>query len=152
MKKTVRLVLLRLKNILRAATVLFTLKELPKTAVLFYMRGGEEYTCKNYDTVKLSDKFPRFLNACPVYRFCNHDVCFLDGGRGAPQAADTIETLGALGVENVVAVGMFGAFSDDIEHGSIIVPSKAFVEEELLFIIIPKLIILSLTANCATRR
>lgn len=24
---------------------------------------------------------------------------------------------------------MFGAFSDDIEHGSIIVPSKAFVEE-----------------------
>lgn len=30
----------------------FTLKELPKTAVLFYMRGGEEYTCKNYDTVK----------------------------------------------------------------------------------------------------
>lgn len=105
------------------------LKELPKTAVLFYMRGGEEYTCKNYDTVKLSDKFPRFLNACPVYRFCNHDVCFLDGGRGAPQAADTIETLGALGVENVVAVGMFGAFSDDIEHGSIIVPSKAFVEE-----------------------
>ena len=105
------------------------LKELPKTAVLFYMRGGEEYTSKNYDTEKLSDKFPRFLNACPVYRFCNHDVCFLDGGRGAPQAADTIETLGALGVENVVAVGMFGAFSDDIEHGSIIVPSKAFVEE-----------------------
>ncbi len=107
----------------------FDLKELPKTAVLFYMHGGEKYTCENYDTVKLSDKFPRFLNACPIYRFSNNDVCFLDGGRGAPQAVDTIETLCALGVENVVSVGMFGAFSDDIQPGDIVVPCKAFVEE-----------------------
>lgn len=107
----------------------FDIKELPKTAVLFYMRGGEKFACENYDTVKLSDRFPRFLNACPVYEFANCDVCFLDGGRGAPQAADTIETLHALGVENVVTVGMFGAFSDGVELGDIVVPCKAFVEE-----------------------
>lgn len=107
----------------------FDIKELPKTAVLFYMRGGEKFTCENYEAVKLSDKFPRFLNACPIYEFVNYDVCFLDGGRGAPQAADTIETLHALGVKNVVSVGMFGAFSDCVELGDMVVPCKAFVEE-----------------------
>lgn len=107
----------------------FDLKELPKTAVLFYMRGGEKFACENYNAVKLSDKFPRFLNACPIYEFVNYDVYFLDGGRGAPQAADTIETLHALGVKNVVSVGMFGAFSDCVELGDMVVPCKAFVEE-----------------------
>lgn len=53
--------------------------ELPETAILFYMRGGEEYAAANYDTVKISEKFPRFLNSCPVYKFRDYDVCFLDG-------------------------------------------------------------------------
>lgn len=103
--------------------------ELPKTAILFYMRSGEEYAAANYDTVKISEKFPRFLNSCPVYKFRNYDVCFLDGGRGAPQAADTVETLAALGVKNVVTVGMFGAFGSNINLGDILIPSKALSEE-----------------------
>lgn len=102
---------------------------LPETAVLFYMRGGEEYAVSHYDTELLSDRFPRFLNACPVYKFSNCDICFLDGGRGAPQAADTVETLNALGVKHIIAVGMFGAFAKDIQTGDIIIPRKAFVEE-----------------------
>lgn len=102
---------------------------LPKTAILFYMYGGVEYTASHYKTKKLSDNFPRFLNSCPIYIFKDYDICFLDGGRGAPQAVDTIETLNSLGVENVVTVGMFGAFAEGIIGEDIVIPSKAFVEE-----------------------
>ena len=104
-------------------------QDLPKTSILFYMHSGEEYTRSHYDTKLISEKFPRFLNSCPIYGFANYDVCFLDGGRGAPQAADTLETLSALGVKNVISVGMFGVFANGIETGDIIIPSKAFVEE-----------------------
>ena len=44
-------------------------------------------------------------------------------------AVDTLETLNALGVKNVVSVGMFGAFSEKISSGAILVPNKAFSEE-----------------------
>lgn len=40
-----------------------------------------------------------------------------------------METLAALGVKNIIAVGMFGAFSADVQPGEIVVPHKAFVEE-----------------------
>ncbi len=102
---------------------------LPQTALLFFMHGGIEFVNKNYQTKMYRDKFPRFLKSCAIYRFVNYDICFLDGGCGAPQAADTLETLAALGVKNVISVGMFGAFSDKTETGDIIVPDKAFVEE-----------------------
>lgn len=48
---------------------------------------------------------------------------------GAPQAADTVETLAALGVKNIVAVGMCGAYDEKVRVGEIIAPQKAFVEE-----------------------
>lgn len=102
---------------------------LPKTAILFYMHSGMEYTVSNYHTEFISEHFPSFLNSRPVYKISNTDVCFLHGGWGAPQAADTLETLAALGVEDIISVGMFGAFGKDIESGDIIVPNKAFVEE-----------------------
>lgn len=102
---------------------------LPELAVLFYMHGGVEYVVSHYETEWISDRFPRFLNACPIYKFSHYDLCFLDGGRGAPQAADTMETLHAFGVRYVITVGMFGAFANDVHIGDIIVPNKAFVEE-----------------------
>ena len=102
----------------------------PKTAVLFYMHSGEEYLQQNYPTHLLCEKFPRFLRACPVYQFdADNHFCFLDGGRGAPQAVDTLEILAALGVQNVLSVGMFGAFGEEIDSGDILIPHKAFVEE-----------------------
>lgn len=55
---------------------------------------------------------------------------FLDGGRGAPQAADTVETLAALGVENIIAVGMCGAFDKKTRIGEIIVPQKHSLKKE----------------------
>ena len=102
----------------------------PKTAVLFYMHGGEKYVQQNYQTKLLAEKFLRFLAACPLYQIQeSNELCFLDGGRGAPQAVDTLETLAAFGIQNVVSVGMFGAFGEEIESGDIVIPHKAFVEE-----------------------
>lgn len=56
-------------------------------------------------------------------------MCFLYGGSGAPQAVDTVETLAALGVKNIIAVGMCGAYNENVHVGEIIAPQKAFVEE-----------------------
>ncbi len=106
-----------------------SLVRLPETAILFYMHRGIEITTEYYKTHKITDTFPRFLYSCPVYQFDEYDVCFLDGGRGAPQAVDTIETLAALGVKNVVSVGMFGVFSQEMNMGDIVIPQKAYVEE-----------------------
>lgn len=64
----------------------------------------------------------------PVWKL-DEKICFLDGGRGAPQAVDTIETLAVLGVKRVVTVGMCGGFSEQVAVGDILVPDKAFVEE-----------------------
>lgn len=104
-------------------------KKLPDTAVLFYMHSGVDYILNNYNTELITEKFPRFLNSCPIYGIKNCGICILDGGRGAPQAVDTIETLARLKIKNVIAVGMFGAFDKKVNIGDIVIPSKAFVEE-----------------------
>ena len=102
---------------------------LPKTVVLLYM-SGIEFIKERYDVELITERFPRFLNACPIYKIKGHnDICFLDGGRGAPQAADTLETLKALGIENVVSVGMIGGYSSLINVGDIIIPPLAYSEE-----------------------
>ena len=53
----------------------------------------------------------------------------MHGGYGAPQAVDTIETLAALDVKNIITIGMFGSFSSNINSGDILIPNKAFSEE-----------------------
>lgn len=102
---------------------------LPETAVVFFMSKGTDYLIEHYDTEKMAEPFPRFLNRCPIWEIKNLNLCFLDGGRGAPQAVDTVETLAALGVKNIVAVGMCGAYDENVHVGEIIAPRKAFVEE-----------------------
>ena len=102
--------------------------KLPNTAVLFYMGKAVEYLTTTRECTLLTEKLPRFLYGCPVWAL-GEGVCFLDGGRGAPQAADTLETLAVLGVKRVFTVGMCGAFSQKAEVGEVIVPDRAFVEE-----------------------
>ena len=102
---------------------------LPETAIVFFMSSGIEYLCENYPVKKLPEPFPRFANRCPIWKLREEQICFLDGGRGAPQAGDTVETLAALGVKTILSVGMFGAFDPRIRIGEIITPEKAFVEE-----------------------
>lgn len=103
---------------------------LPQTAVMFFLHGGIEFMQENFHTVILTEEFPRFLGPCPIYQVKEHNqLCFLEGGTAAPQAVDTLETLHALGVRNVIAIGLFGAFGMDIQSGDIIIPRKALVEE-----------------------
>ena len=102
---------------------------LPETAIVFFMSKGTDYLIEHYDTEELAEPLPRFLNRCPVWKIKGLNLCFLDGGRGAPQAVDTVETLAALGVKNIIAVGMCGAYDEKVRVGEIIAPSKVFVEE-----------------------
>lgn len=101
---------------------------LPETAVVFFMGRGEDYLIERYHAERMSEPLPRFLNRCPIWRIEDLQLCFLDGGRGAPQAADTVETLAALGVKNIIAVGMCGAYDEKVRVGEVIAPGKAFVE------------------------
>ena len=103
--------------------------QLPETAIVFFMSKGTDYLIAHYDTEEMAEPFPRFLNRCPIWKVKDSKICFLDGGRGAPQAVDTVETLAALGVKNIIAVGMCGAYSKDVHVGKIIAPQKVFVEE-----------------------
>lgn len=102
---------------------------LPETAVLFFMSKGTDYLIEHYNTEEMAEPFPRFLNRCSIWEIKDLNLCFLDGGRGAPQAVDTVETLAALGVKNIIAVGMCGAYDENVRVGKIIAPQKAFVEE-----------------------
>ena len=103
--------------------------QLPGTAIIFFMGKCIDYIREKYHARELPEPFPRFLNHCPVWEISEYQLCFLDGGRGAPQACDTVETLAALGVRNILAVGMFGAFDPRINPGEVITPEKVFVEE-----------------------
>ncbi len=102
---------------------------LPQTAMLFYLHGAIDFINSHYNTEPVTESFPRFLNVCDIYKFSGSQVCFLDGGRGAPQAVDTLETLAAFGVKRVISVGMCGVFAEDISVGDIIVPKTAYIEE-----------------------
>lgn len=106
---------------------------LPETAVVFFFGKGVDYLVERYHAEKMPELFPRFLNRCPIWEIKDLQLCFLDGGRGAPQAADTVETLAVLGVKNIIAVGMCGAFVENVCVGEIIAPGKAFVEEGTSF-------------------
>lgn len=102
---------------------------LPKTAIVFFLSKVTDYLVEHYKAEEMAELFPRFLNHCPIWKINELNLCFLDGGRGAPQAVDTVETLAALGIENIIAVGMCGAFSENVHVGEIVAPRKAFVEE-----------------------
>lgn len=103
--------------------------QLPQTAIVFFMGEGTKYLAETYASRQLPEPFPCFLNQRPIWQFQDLPVCFLRGGAGAPQAADTVETLAALGVTTILSVGLMGAFSPLIQPGEIILPEKAFVEE-----------------------
>lgn len=102
---------------------------LPETAIVFFLSKVTDYLVEHYKAREMAEPFPRFLNRCPIWEINELNLCFLDGGRGAPQAVDTVETLAALGVKNIIAIGMCGAFAENVHIGEIIAPRKAFVEE-----------------------
>lgn len=102
---------------------------LPEVAVLFFMSKGIDFLVQLVNSHQLPLNFPCMLEDKPVFVSDDNRFCFLYGGAGAPQAADTIETLNILGVKTIITVGMFGTFSSLVTPGEIICPNRAFIEE-----------------------
>ena len=63
--------------------------QLPETAILFFMGKTTDYLISQYNATELPEPLPRFLNSCPIWEIGKFQLCFADGGRGAPQAVDT---------------------------------------------------------------
>lgn len=103
---------------------------LPSICIMFFIGKAIEYLKENFDVYVIEEKVPCFLG----YRCCygikgNKDICFIDGGRGAPQAVDTMELVHALGVEQVIIVGMCGCFVSEYNVGDIVIPPKTYIDE-----------------------
>ena len=103
--------------------------KLPQTAILFFMSKGSEYLTERYAVTELPELFPCFLRRRPVWQMNDWPICFLFGGSGAPQAADSVETLAALGVKNIIAMLYyltFNFFSFFISKNHFIIISISF--------------------------
>lgn len=103
---------------------------LPERAVVFCLGQGIPVLLDRFETRLIMEELPAFTLHAPVYGVAGHqEVCFLDGGRGAPQAASAADTLQALGVKEVLVAGLCGAFGEDIQVCDLVIPEKILSEE-----------------------
>lgn len=103
---------------------------LPKTCVIFEMGMAMGFIENNFETLELSNHLPCFLdNPKCIALNDNPNVCFTRGGYGAPAAVDTLETVRALGVKQVIVVGMCGGFAKNIDVGTVVIPNRIYSEE-----------------------
>ncbi len=103
---------------------------LPPRAVAFCLGRGLPVLQERFQTHVLMDALPGFISHSPALTIAgNCNVCFHDGGRGAPQAACYAETLHALGVQELLVVGLCGAFGEDVNVGDVLLPRRLLVEE-----------------------
>jgi nucleoside phosphorylase len=103
---------------------------LPPKAVVFCIGSAIDYLKRNYNTKVITEKIPKFIGGseCLVIEGYSN-VCFVHGGYGSPAIADTVETLIALGVGDIILVGMCGGFSDKVNVGDVIIPNMVLSEE-----------------------
>lgn len=103
---------------------------LPQTCVFFEMGMALPFIEANYQTVTIAQRLPCFIasSKCIALEDAPH-IGFVSGGHGAPAAVDTLETIRALGVKRVIAVGMCGGFGEAIQVGDIVIPHKILSEE-----------------------
>lgn len=94
------------------------LPALPRQAVVFCLGKGLPLLQERFAPFLALDQLPGFITHSPVYQVegAPH-TCFLHGGYGAPQAACTVETLHALGVRELLLVGLCGGFSPQLRWG-----------------------------------
>lgn len=103
---------------------------LPPKVVLFCLGRGLPVLKEKFSSVLLLEELPGFISHSPVMAVPGgDDWCFLHGGYGSPQAACTIETLAALGVQEIFLVGLCGGFSPNTHVGDILLPQKIWSEE-----------------------
>lgn len=104
--------------------------KLPQTCVIFELGMAISFVESQYSTYTISEHIPGFITDEKCIGITGNDrVCFTRGGYGAPAAVDTLETVLALGVKNIIIVGMCGGFSADVHVGDVIVPQKILSEE-----------------------
>lgn len=103
---------------------------LPPRAVAFCLGRGLPVLRERFETRVLMEALPGFIAHSPALALAGRNgVCFHDGGRGAPQAACYAETLHALGVRELLVVGLCGAFGEDVNVGDVLLPRRLLVEE-----------------------
>ena len=103
---------------------------LPRRGVAFCLGRGLPVLLERFETRLIMEELPGFIVHSPVYMIEGFDnVCFFDGGRGAPQAGCCVETVHALGVEELLVVGLCGAFGEDIEVCDVLLPGRVLIEE-----------------------
>lgn len=103
---------------------------LPRRGVAFCLGRGLPVLQERFETRTIMDELPGFIAHSPVYAVDGDDsVCFFDGGRGAPQAGCYVETVHALGVEELLVVGLCGAFGEDINVCDVLLPERLLIEE-----------------------
>ena len=108
--------------------------QLPKKCVLFEMGMALPFIEANFPTTVLAEKLPCFIASSRCIGVEGMPgVCFVQGGYGAPAAVDTLETVRALGVEEVIIAGMCGGFGENLRVGDIIVPARILCEEGTSF-------------------
>lgn len=107
--------------------------ELPGTCVIFEMSAALPHIIANYDCSD-EKKLPCLLTG-PSFVTVNEmpGLCFVRGGFGAPAAADTMETVRALGVKRIIVAGMCGGFGGGIRVGDIVIPRYVRSEEGTSF-------------------
>ncbi len=103
---------------------------LPNTCVIFEMGKAMSYLKTHYDTTVLVERLPCFIadSACISLKG-NENLCFVHGGYGAPAAVDLLETILALGVQQVIVAGMCGGFGVNIQVGDVVIPQRILCEE-----------------------
>ncbi len=107
---------------------------LPCRAMVFCLGKGLPVLEREFPTEMLLEELPGFITHSPVLGVKgNPGICFLNGGYGSPQIACTVETLHALGVEEIFLVGLCGGFSKDCQVGDVFVPEKIWSEEGITF-------------------
>lgn len=105
-------------------------RPLPPRAVVFCIGCAMDFLMEHYPTEIVLNRLPRFLGSSQCLSVTGHsDVCFVHGGYGSPAAADTVETLVALGVKELTLVGMCGGFAEQVQVGDIILPTEVLSEE-----------------------
>lgn len=103
---------------------------LPRRGVAFCLGRGLPVLRERFPTRLIMDELPGFIAHSPAYAVQGHEnVCFFDGGRGAPQAGCYVETVHALGVEELLVVGLCGAFGEDISVCDVLLPDRLLIEE-----------------------
>ncbi len=112
--------------------------QLPPKAMIFCLGSGIAHLKAQYQTVQLMKKLPTFLGGDEVLQILGHeDICFVHGGHGAPMIADVVETLVALGVKQLLLVGLCGVFSQDLNVGDVMIPTAIKKEEGTSYHYVP---------------